>query len=160
MVQDTVERLRQFYVAHRQALFSYALSITGATAAADDAIQNAFSRLLQRSRLPAELRPYVFRCIRNAALDERRQARREERNATIFNGRPEDPAALQFQLDTEQMLARLPDDEREVIVLKLYAGMTFSEIADTRSIPQGTAASLYRRGIEKLRAIEERENCG
>jgi len=51
----------------------------------------------------------------------------------------------------EGFLAQLRDDERECIVLKLYSGLSFKEIAQTRSALPNTVASWYRRGIQKLR---------
>ena len=50
-----------------------------------------------------------------------------------------------------QALAELPADQRAVVHLKLWAGLTFDEIAGTLGIPPNTAASRYRYGIDKLR---------
>jgi RNA polymerase sigma-70 factor (ECF subfamily) len=106
------------------------------------------------------LRPYVFRCVRNAAIDEHRVRAREAQYDSPFaidesrnNGH--DPA-LQHQL--ADLLLTLSDDERESIMLKIYSGMTFNEIAATRSVSINTAASWYRRGLEKLRALMQGGN--
>ena len=52
------------------------------------------------------------------------------------------------------LLARLPEEQREVIMLKVYAGLTFKEIAETLELSANTVASRYRYAIERLR--EER----
>ncbi len=55
-----------------------------------------------------------------------------------------------------QALDQLSDDERESIVLKIHQGMTFREIAAVRGVSINTAASWYRRGLDKMRAALEK----
>ena len=50
-------------------------------------------------------------------------------------------------------MGQLPDIYREVITLKVWGGLTFSEIADSLDIPANTAASRYRYGIAELRKL-------
>jgi len=50
-------------------------------------------------------------------------------------------------------LQRLSSDEREAIILKIYSGLTFQEIADLRTAPVPTVASWYRRGLDRLRIM-------
>jgi RNA polymerase sigma-70 factor (ECF subfamily) len=47
----------------------------------------------------------------------------------------------------------LPDEQRAVVELKLFDGLTFEEIAEVQGVPLNTAASRWRYGIERLRAI-------
>jgi RNA polymerase sigma-70 factor (ECF subfamily) len=155
MGEDHVETLRRFYEANRNELFTYALSLTRSREAAEDAIHTAFGKMLKKRRFPRDLRPYVFRCVRNAAIDEHRVRSREAQHDSPFaidesrnNGH--DPE-LQHQL--ADLLLTLSDDERESIMLKIYSDMTFNEIAATRSVSINTAASWYRRGLEKLRDL-------
>lgn len=117
----------------------------------------AFSRLLHQRRLPDELRPYVFRSIRNAAIDVRRAEVRRARDTFVFNGAAREPVHPGARHDAEQLLLLVNDDERECIVLKIYSGLTFREIAELRSVPLNTAASWYRRGLAKMRAALEDE---
>ena len=49
-------------------------------------------------------------------------------------------------------LGELPEEQRAVVHLKLWAGLTFEEIAAALEIPPNTAASRYRYGLDKLRA--------
>ena len=71
-----LETLRAFYVESRQQLYTYAVSITGDRASAEDAIHGVFEQLMRREFTPTELRPYVYRCVRNAALDDLRRRRK------------------------------------------------------------------------------------
>jgi len=53
-------------------------------------------------------------------------------------------------------LAKLPREQREVIVLKIWHGYTFAEIADVACISANTAAGRYRYGLEKIRNLLKR----
>lgn len=149
------ETLRSFYVENRQHLYTYAVSITRQREAAEDAIHQAFHQLLRRGHLPEDLRPYVFRCVRNAALDHLRRAG-AGRDQPFEDTEPSEAAAPDAVLqsrDLDAKLQLLTRDERETIVLKIYDEFTFQEIADLRGVPLPTVASWYRRGLDKLRAL-------
>jgi RNA polymerase sigma-70 factor (ECF subfamily) len=150
-----LETVRIFYEANLQALYTYALTLTQCEAAAEDAIQTAICRVLRRGRAPRELRPYLFRCVRNAAIDGLRTNHREQARDAIYRPQHETPGAdaLALRQEIEQLLHSLPDDERECIVLKVYGGMTFREIAAVRRASLHTVASQYRRALQKMRAL-------
>lgn len=145
------EQVGAFYAAHRQELFTYALSIAGTPPCAEDAVHEAFSRILGRGRLPAELRPYAFRCVRNAALDMRRHAGREQRKLEGYAVLFENNAHGEGR-EVGELLDLLGDKEREIVVLKVYSGLTFREIAAVCGARQGTVAASYWRSLQKLRA--------
>ena len=122
---------------------------------AEDVLQEALVETWRR----ADGRPetaLVFATIRRRAIDlarrtGRRAAREEEEAAS---------AALWFEPVTddretaeliETAVRRLPAEQREVITLKLWGGLTFAETARALEIPQGTAASRYRLAIDALR---------
>lgn len=150
-----IDEVRRLYETQKQALFSYALAITGERRAAEDALHAAFCNVLQRERPSGELRPYLYKCVRNAAIDIRRAERREDPPASLFNGKHGvDPI---IRLEADEALAVLTEDERECVVLKLYSGFTFNEIAEIRHVSINTAASWYRRGIERMRALHKEE---
>lgn len=155
MSSTVSEELRVFYVENRRPLYTYAVSITRHRESAEDAIHRAFQQILRRGTLPAELRPFIFRCVRNAALDGLRQAR--VRVDSIFDPdrcvdepAPVEPPAL-LAREIDESLQALSSDERETIVLKIYDDLTFQEIADLRRVGVPTVASWYRRGLEKLK---------
>lgn len=159
MSATDTEILRTLYAESRRQLYSYAVSITGNRESAEDAIHGVFERLLRRGGLPADLRPYVFRCVRNAALDSVRRTRL--RRDSIFDvAEAIDPGGEppSFRLDeVDRWLQTLSPDERETIVLKIYNDFTFQQIAELRHVPLQTVASWYRRGLEDLRVLLGRE---
>jgi RNA polymerase sigma-70 factor (ECF subfamily) len=158
MKYGDIQNIRSFYEAHRQALYTYALSLTGSREAAEDVIHDAITAVLGLKRPPNEMKPYVFRCIRNAAMDAHRRTSKESAHETIFQTqRTPDPS---LGLIAEEMLDQLSPDEREAVVLKVYSGMTFLEIAEVRGVSVNTAASWYRRGLEKMRVENKEEKHG
>lgn len=149
-----LEELWTIYEQYRTELYVFALSITRSKQSAEDAVHEAFRKVLGKGRAPEALRPYLFRCVRNAALDELRSAKRRGRRDSIFaSAQDTDSTAPALSAsEMEEFLQRLSADERECIVLKLYSGLSFREIAETRRASPNTVASWYRRGLQKLRA--------
>jgi RNA polymerase sigma-70 factor, ECF subfamily len=153
MNEAFAEQLRRCYESNRQELYTYSLTLTGNREAAEDAIHEAFQRLLQRGSAPTDLRPYVFRCVRNAAMDDRRQLKRREDSIFVLPDDKGHGPTPDLHAELKQLLTQLSEDERETIVLKVFDAMTFQEIADLREVSINTTASWYRRGIEKLKAL-------
>jgi RNA polymerase sigma-70 factor (ECF subfamily) len=154
----TGEAWAEFYLANRRALTTYALSLVGNPADAQDLIQDALMRMVRQHRPLRDARAYVMRGLRNLAIDRRRrfaahpaQTPLEDEGLAFIDV---DAAADREAVErVRSALRRLPDQRREVIVLKVYAGLTFGEIAEVLSIPPGTAASHYARGLDELRAL-------
>lgn len=94
----------------------------------------------------------VFATIRRRAIDlARRTDRRERREheAGWFDAGSADPP---LDAELEQAVKALPPIYREVVVLKVWSGLTFQQVADTLGVPLNTAASRYRYALDHLRA--------
>jgi RNA polymerase sigma-70 factor (ECF subfamily) len=138
--------------AHAPALLLYARQFG---APAEDVVQEAFLRLLRQRSWPAEIVPWLYRVVRNAALDavkiERRREKREQavaRSARWFV----EPAI--DDLDAEaaaNALKELPIETREVIVAHLWGGLTFEQIAAVSGTSASTACRHFQAGIALLR---------
>ena len=138
-------------------LFVSALAITGCSERAEDAVQEAFYGLFRLEYRPRHLNAYVFRSVRNAALDQvqrNRPNRPIEDYESIFDWRdgPADTAVMnEFRRDVAEGMKTLSADERETIINHVYADLSFREIAKIRGLSSNTVWSWYRRGMEKLR---------
>lgn len=151
------------YRKERDRLFTYALSITGDPALSEDAVHDVFCRLCAKPPPAGHQRAYVYRSVRNACLDLLRRNRRSAANApghawqSIYEGTEVSTEDRIISEETARALAAglegLRESEREAIVLHIHGDMTFREIAEVLELSNGTAASLYRRGIEKLRNL-------
>jgi len=153
------------YREHRQGLFTYALSILGCPQTAEDAIQNAFTQLHRSSESVADLEhqkliPYVFRCVRNSAIDLQRKRQHQQRlgeslfeNLQQLDSNPSPADALLTQERAELLrvaIDGLGDLEREVLVLKVFAGLTFEQAGEMAQTSPKTMATRYRRALVRL----------
>ena len=125
-------------------------------ASAEDAVHNAFRNASHLTYSPDNLKAYLFRSARNAAIDlARKDARTEPLSADmVFEIPASQPATLQgreFWEDFTKAPEERSLDERETIAQHLVAHLTFQEIATLRERPMGTVVSWYRRGAEKLK---------
>lgn len=154
-----------WYERHGRALVLLARQWCPTQADAEDAVQEAFMQFWPRRERVQDPAAYLYRCTRNAALDQRRAAtRRRERQATTAAGHAElarEPSpAFQQHEDREQLeqaLSQLPDDQRQVVVMKIWGGLTFAQIGTACAVSPNTAASRYRYGLAALRKALEPE---
>ena len=153
-----IERL---YDEHAQALYAFLLNLTRDEADTRDLLQDIFVKLARDPELLAGVRDdhaFLVRLAHNAAIDliRRRGTRdktREQFAAEIISpfAQASDPDEQTFRATLAGALAELPADQRAVVHLKLWEGLTFEQIADALDIPLNTAASRYRYGLDKLR---------
>jgi len=153
--------LARLYDEHAAALFAFLLNLTRNEADTRDLLQDLFVKLARQPELLRDVREerhFLLRLAHNAAIDlMRRRTTREQRNEsfsaeTITPFAPTaDPDEQAFRVALAESLGELPPDQRAVVHLKLWAGLTFEEIAETLEIPLNTAASRYRYGLDKMR---------
>lgn len=157
------DQLAEIYQTHRQGLYALALSVTRRPELAEDAVHDAIVRLCRtRARPAGDPVGYVFAAVRNAAIDvlRHRGARPEatNRDAAVFLFEPDQAMAVPEAAATAELAGRvmalveaLPDKQREVLVLRLVAGLKFEQIAESLGLPLGTVTTRYRRTIRQIR---------
>jgi RNA polymerase sigma-70 factor (ECF subfamily) len=142
---------------HGPALLLLARQYLPLRADAEDVVQEAFVRFWRSRERALDRTAYVFACVRTTALEwtrgRRRRVRREEaaaraEAAPLFMTSVEQ---MERQAAVEQALRGLPAEQREVVVLKLWSGLSFPQIAEVLRVPLNTAASRYRYALSKLR---------
>lgn len=128
--------------------------------APEDVVQEAFLKLAMQPRLPNEPGAWLFKVVRNAAINAGVAARRRHRHESAAaaesptwfdaNSGPGQSAAI----DPEAAAAALQDlsmDVREVIVARIWGGLTFEQIAELTGCSTSTAHRLYQSGLTTLR---------
>jgi RNA polymerase sigma-70 factor (ECF subfamily) len=123
--------------------------------APEDVVQDAFVKLMARSRSPDDPLPWLYRVVRNGALDAAKAARRRQRRESAV-ARPVrwflEPEVEGLDADTAvAALQRLPLEQREVIVARLWGGLGFEQIAEVAGCSTSTAFRRYTAGIDALR---------
>lgn len=153
--------LERIYDAHASAAFALFLRFTRNEADARDLLQDWLVRIGRGlDALPevASERAYLLTIARRQAIDwSRRRGSRRRRHESFAEEittrfAPEaNPDREELRRALETALAGLPEEQREVMELKLWDDLTFSEISEMLGLSPNTAASRYRYGIEKLR---------
>ncbi|HWW02871.1 MAG TPA: sigma-70 family RNA polymerase sigma factor [Candidatus Acidoferrum sp.] len=141
------------YEAKGRQLLLYGRALGLSHGEAEDVLQETFIVLLQRAEPPSKPEHYCVRSFRNRALNHRRSLWRRltrELESKRWFERP--PEAGPAEREAMQALARLPAEQREVIVLKIWHEYTFEEIGELLAVSPNTAAGRYRYGLQKIRS--------
>ena len=123
---------------------------------AEDVVQDAFVRFWRRNHR-IDNRALLYSAVRSAALDLIRRDQRRSRREIEVSKQSEQSVEPQFEMgdDVQRRLAaaleRLPRDQREVLVMKIWNELTFAEIGESLGISQNTAASRYRYALAALK---------
>jgi len=145
-------------------LFNYLAIKLGSSLDAEDVLQEVFCRLVRykvRFRLIRNPSAYVFRMARNEAISF---LKRKRKNPERYHSAEDLAKVIQDNLigledetltQAAEALALIPEDQREVIVLKYFEEMTFKEIAAVCDSSVSTIASRFRYGMDKLRKLLE-----
>jgi RNA polymerase sigma-70 factor (ECF subfamily) len=145
------DELGRLYRRHAPALRLYVRQWPDA---GDDLVHDAFVQLAVQIPPPERVLPWLYRVVRNAAFAARRTAGRRRRRETAASASEAWFAAADDQLDAREAtrrLAELPLEVREVIVARLWGGLTFEEIARLIGCSLPTAHRRYHAGLTELR---------
>jgi RNA polymerase sigma-70 factor (ECF subfamily) len=158
-----LDALRRIYEKYRDYLLTLAMALVNDGATAEDVVHDVFVSFAQsgaRFRLYGNLRSYLATCVVNRVRDQMRA--RKRRGQTLDEETPLesdfDPPDTRILSDERsrliaRALARLTDEQREVIALRLNGQLKLREIAKLQNIPLTTVRGRYRHGIERLRSI-------
>jgi len=154
--EDYTEDFRALFEKHKDRVYSIALRYSGDPAQAMDIAQDTFLKLMSRMdqyRAEASFEAWLYRIVVNACLDHRRSHRRFQ---PLMDGfldlfRPQKESALDDLLKDElrqhvqEVVARLPPEQRIVVILRYTEGLPYEEIAEVLGISKGTVASRLNR---------------
>jgi RNA polymerase sigma-70 factor (ECF subfamily) len=150
--------------AHQGIAFRTAYVIAGNAADAEEATQDGFVkawRALGRFREGAPFRPWLLQIVANEARNRRRSAGRRSHLALRAaaqepsgDAAPSPEASLLSAETRETLLAavnELPEDQRTIIELRFFVGLSEAEVAEALNVPTGTVKSRSSRALERLR---------
>jgi len=139
----------------------YARALTRDGSRADDLVQSCLVRAVAKQHLwqpGTDLRAWLFTILHNQHVNDVRRSVREgvsvpvEDVAPVLTSLSNAAASLQLR-DLERAMARLPEEQRQVILLVGLEGMRYEEVAKILGIPIGTVRSRLSRGRDMLREL-------
>ena len=157
------EALRRIYEKYVVYLVTLATALSNDVNTAEDIVHDvfvSFAQSAERLRLEGSLKAYLATCVVNRLRDRIRSRQRQpsaldEAESICSTARaPELSAVCSEELQQlSRAMARLPYEQKEVVMLHLHGGMMFKHIAKSQHVSINTVQSRYRYALDKLRSL-------
>ncbi len=174
-INGNEKSLEILIIRHKQRIFSFILSKVLDREAAEDIFQDTFIKVINTLKRGAyneegKFLPWVMRIAHNLIIDHfRRNKRLPKFNNTddfdIFDVLSDEMLSVENQIIKEQILAdvqklveELPEDQKEVLLMRMYKDMSFKEIAENTDVSINTALGRMRYALINLRKLIEKHN--
>jgi RNA polymerase sigma-70 factor, ECF subfamily len=151
-------------------VYRVALRVLGDAAAAQDVAQDVFVELwchpARYDPAAGSLRTYLAVLARHRSVDlvrgELRRIARQERHHRLSPGQPQtvpgdEVVAAEAASLVRAAVGRLPENQRQVVELAYFGGLSYREVALAAGIPEGTAKSRLRLALAKLETVLDRQ---
>jgi len=163
----------QLIIRHKNKVFAYISLYIRDKALAEDIFQDTFLKVIQSVKAGkyydnGKFLSWVMRIAHNLIIDHFRRIKQmntvsnDNYESDLFNSKrfaedniEDDLIKRQIQKDVRKMINHLPDDQREVVILRHYAGLSFKEIADITGVSINTALGRMRYALINMRKIME-----
>jgi RNA polymerase sigma-70 factor (ECF subfamily) len=158
---------------HKNKVFAYIILYIRDQALAEDLFQDTFLKVIQSVKAGkyydnGKFISWVMRIAHNLIIDHFRRLKQmntisnDDYESDLFNNKnlvddtvEDDMIKKQILKDVRKMISHLPDDQREVVILRHYAGLSFKEIADITEVSINTALGRMRYALINMRKIME-----
>lgn len=172
-ISGNEKSLEILIIRHKQRIFSFILSKVSDREVAEDIFQDTFIKVINTLKRGAyneegKFLPWVMRISHNLIIDHfRRNKRLPKFNNTddfdIFDVLSDEMLSAENQIIKEQILEdvkklveELPEDQKEVLVMRMYKDMSFKEIAENTDVSINTALGRMRYALINLRKLIEK----
>lgn len=162
-------------IRHKQRIFSFILSKVSDREVAEDIFQDTFIKVINTLKRGAyneegKFLPWVMRISHNLIIDHfRRNKRLPKFNNTddfdIFDVLSDEMLSIENQIiksqileDVRNLIQELPEDQKEVLLMRMYRDMSFKEIAENTNVSINTALGRMRYALINLRKLIEKHN--
>lgn len=146
----------ELYRDYRSRLYQYASSLVRDREAAEDAVQDAFLgwvRQVAAGKAPSQSVPYLYASVRNRCLDKLRRRPEialDEAGLELLAAPAGDEERIGLRHALNRLLLALPEEQREVVVLRTWHDLEFAAIATLQGTPVNTAIARYHYALAKL----------
>jgi len=159
-----MEAIRFLYLRYKDNVYGYVLSIVREQHEAEDCTQQVFMKLISAiHKYEARTVPFtawILRVARNIAIDHLRQRRAVPREEVFEPTRSTDESSRECRWGLETALETLPEEQRNVVVLRHLVGLTPGEIATRMGRTESSIHGLHHRGRLTLRRELADMDCG
>jgi RNA polymerase sigma-70 factor (ECF subfamily) len=169
-----MEALEVLFARYKRPLFHFVLRSVKERSRAEDLLQESFLRLVEHAgsfQGSASLKTWLYRIARNLCVDEQRRQKHRRHPSLDASSSPDGAEGASLherlahtgagpdRLTTDRDLAKrlalaiddLPDDQREVFVLRQVENLSFKEIGEITSVPENTVKSRMRYALDRLK---------
>lgn len=158
---------------HKNRIYSYVFYIVKDRELAEDIFQETFVKVITTIKQgryveSGKFSSWITRIAHNLIIDHYRQEKTEnhitnsDMNTDVFNNRElsegtveDNLISTQVKVDIRKLVAALPDNQKEVLVMRYYQNMSFKEIADATNVSINTALGRMRYAILNMRRMAE-----
>jgi RNA polymerase sigma factor, sigma-70 family len=163
----------QLIIRHKNKVFAYISLYIRDQALAEDLFQDTFMKVIQSVKAGkyqdnGKFISWVMRIAHNLIIDHFRRIKQmntisnDDYESDLFNSKKlcdsnveDDMISRQIQKDVRKMITFLPEDQREVVILRHYAGLSFKEIAEITDVSINTALGRMRYALINMRKLME-----
>jgi len=153
--EGDADALHYLYVAYAESVFGYVLSIVRDHHDAEDVTQTVFAKLMRSIQKYEERQvpfaAWITRVARNASLDFLRSKRQIPVEEVRLDDQGSERSNLERAHSLKEALASLPEEQREVLVLRHVAGLSPGEIGERLGRSEGSIHGLHHRGRDSLK---------
>ena len=174
-INGNEKSLEILIIRHKQRIFSFILSKVSDREVAEDIFQDTFIKVINTLKRGAyneegKFLPWVMRISHNLIIDHfRRNKRLPKFNNTddfdIFDVLSDEMLSVENQIiknqileDVQKLVEELPEDQKEVLLMRMYRDMSFKEIAENTDVSINTALGRMRYALINLRKLIEKHN--
>lgn len=132
---------------------------------AEDVFHTAFVRFWRRRAGVRDPVAFLYTCVRNAALNwlrerGRRENREREHHQPLFAHDEDRLTQAETSEEIEEALRELPDEQRQIVVMRIWGELTFPQIGEVLEISPSTADTRYRKALQRIQQkLDSRVNA-
>jgi RNA polymerase sigma-70 factor (ECF subfamily) len=163
-------------IRHKNKVFAYISLYIRDQALVEDIFQDTFLKVIQSVKTGkyadnGKFLSWVMRIAHNLIIDHFRRIKQmntisnDNYESDLFNSKQfaednveDNMVKKQIHMDIRKMISQLPDDQREVVILRHYAGLSFREIAEITEVSINTALGRMRYALINMRKLMEEKN--
>ena len=178
-IKGNEEALAILVKRHKQKIYTYIYLVVRNRELTEDIFQDTFFKVIQSLKAgnyyeDGKFRPWAMRIARNLIIDHFRRVKKMPTVPNIVNEDGEETdifsilnieqvdnygiEKMEFRKKMRALVDALPNDQKEVLIMRMYYDMSFREIAETTGIPLNTALGRMRYALINLRKMLEEKN--